>query len=251
LRRRLQGSGEGQERAPAARREEAEKFNVWVAWLNLENLYGQPPGEAAMALFRRALPHVNQKRLYLALLAILERTGRARPPSRPPPRTSSVAQDQEPRCLSERALASRGGRCKLCSVLGTAFTAAAMLGCDACGSTACAQRERERQKRARMAPCLRSRPAEHARVVQTLQDELAAEALRALCRKFGGSAKAWLRQLDYLLRRGEGEAARRALERALAALPTRKHLKARPCASPPVCCSVNGNDSCPTGGPCA
>jgi hypothetical protein len=64
--------------------------------------------------------------------------------------------------------------------------------------------------------------------VQTLQDELAAEALRALCRKFGGSAKAWLRQLDYLLRRGEGEAARRALERALAALPPRKHLKARP-----------------------
>ena len=108
-----------------------------------------------------------------------------------------------------------------------------------------------RARRARMAPCLRSRPAEHARVVQTLQDELAAEALRALCRKFGGSAKAWLRQLDYLLRRGEGEAARRALERALAALPPRKHLKARPHASPPVCCSVDWNDSCPTGGPCA
>ena len=64
-------------------REEGEKFNVWVAWLNLENLYGQPPGEAAMALFRRALPHVNQKRLYLALLAILQRTERARPSPRP------------------------------------------------------------------------------------------------------------------------------------------------------------------------
>lgn len=63
-------------------REEGEKFNVWVAWLNLENLYGQPPGEAAMALFRRALPHVNQKRLYLALLAILQRTERARPPAK-------------------------------------------------------------------------------------------------------------------------------------------------------------------------
>jgi hypothetical protein len=76
-----------------SRREEAEKFNVWVAWLNLENLYGQPPGEAAMALFRRALPHVNQKRLYLALLAILERTGRARAPrARPPtPRPARAA----------------------------------------------------------------------------------------------------------------------------------------------------------------
>ena len=56
---------------------------MWVAWLNLENLYGQPPGEAAMALFRRALPHVNQKRLYLALLAILQRTERARHLSAP------------------------------------------------------------------------------------------------------------------------------------------------------------------------
>ena len=51
---------------------------MWVAWLNLENLYGQPPGEAVMALLRRALPHVNQKRLYLALLSILERTERVR-----------------------------------------------------------------------------------------------------------------------------------------------------------------------------
>ena len=67
------------------RREEGEKFNVWVAWLNLENLYGQPPGEAAMALFRGALPHVNQKRLYLALLAILQRTERARPSPNPEP----------------------------------------------------------------------------------------------------------------------------------------------------------------------
>lgn len=60
------------------------------------------------------------------------------------------------------------------------------------------------------------------------QDELAAEALRAMCRKFGGSAKVWLRQLEHLLRRGEGEAARRLLERALAALPARKHIKACP-----------------------
>ena len=53
-------------------REEREKLNVWVAYLNLENTYGQPPEEAVMKLFQRALQHVDQKKLYLALLAILE-----------------------------------------------------------------------------------------------------------------------------------------------------------------------------------
>ena len=61
-----------------------------------------------------------------------------------------------------------------------------------------------------------------------MQDELAAEAIRAMCRKFGGSAKVWLRALDHALRRGEGESARRTLERALAALPPRKHIKVNP-----------------------
>ncbi len=45
---------------------------MWVAYLNLENTYGQPPDEAVMKLFQRALQHVDQKKLYLALLAILE-----------------------------------------------------------------------------------------------------------------------------------------------------------------------------------
>lgn len=50
---------------------------MWVAWLNLENLYGAPsPDEAVMALFQRALQHCDQKRLYAALLAILQRTGK-------------------------------------------------------------------------------------------------------------------------------------------------------------------------------
>jgi hypothetical protein len=46
------------ERALAAihYREEGEKFNVWLAWLNLENSYGTPdPAAALMALFNRAL----------------------------------------------------------------------------------------------------------------------------------------------------------------------------------------------------
>ncbi len=53
-------------------REEREKLNVWVAYLNLENTFGQPPDEAVMKLFQRALQHVDQKKLYLALLAILD-----------------------------------------------------------------------------------------------------------------------------------------------------------------------------------
>ena len=53
-------------------REEAEKRNVWVAWLNLEARHGDNPQEAVMALFRRALPYTDPERLYLALLSILE-----------------------------------------------------------------------------------------------------------------------------------------------------------------------------------
>lgn len=35
-------------------RKEEDKFNVWLAYLNLENTYGEPPEEAALALFQRA-----------------------------------------------------------------------------------------------------------------------------------------------------------------------------------------------------
>ena len=60
-----------------ARREEGEKFNVWVAWLNLENAYGMPsPEEAAAALLKRALQYSDPKRMYLAALGIFERSGR-------------------------------------------------------------------------------------------------------------------------------------------------------------------------------
>ena len=59
-------------------RQEAEKFNVWVAWLNLENAYGQPPDEAVLALFRRAVAHTDAKKLHLALLGIFQRTDKVR-----------------------------------------------------------------------------------------------------------------------------------------------------------------------------
>ena len=55
-------------------REEDEKFNIWQARLNLEMQYGQPPEEALMKLFQRALSYTNQKKLYLALITILERS---------------------------------------------------------------------------------------------------------------------------------------------------------------------------------
>ena len=41
------------------RKEEA-KFNVWLAYLNLENTYGEPPEEAALALFQRAVQACTQ-----------------------------------------------------------------------------------------------------------------------------------------------------------------------------------------------
>lgn len=60
-------------------RQEQEKFNIWVAWLNLESKYGEPtPEEALTKLFQRALTYCDQKRLYLALVDVLDRTGQVR-----------------------------------------------------------------------------------------------------------------------------------------------------------------------------
>eukprot|EP00250_Pteridium_aquilinum_P021384 c25103_g1_i1 orf=322-6036(-) len=54
-------------------REEGEKLNVWVALLNLENVYGNPAKEATLGVFQRALQYCDPKTLYLALLGIYER----------------------------------------------------------------------------------------------------------------------------------------------------------------------------------
>ncbi|KAG0628431.1 hypothetical protein M758_1G025900 [Ceratodon purpureus] len=53
-------------------REEGEKMNVWIAYLNLENVYGNPPKEAVLTLFNRALQYNDPKKLYFALLGIYE-----------------------------------------------------------------------------------------------------------------------------------------------------------------------------------
>eukprot|EP00873_Tetraselmis_striata_P024001 jgi/Tetstr1/444265/TSEL_032157.t1 len=113
-------------------REESERFNVWVAYINMENLYGEPPEEAVMELLQRALQYTNQKRLYLAALGIFQRTER------------------------------------------TAL-------CD--------------------------------------------QVLKAVCRKFGESAKVWLRAYSYHIECGKPDAAKRALDRGLTSLPNRKHIK--------------------------
>ena len=58
---------------------------------------------------------------------------------------------------------------------------------------------------------------------------MADQTLRALTRKFGGSAKVWLRQMQWHLARDQREQARKTLDRALNALPKRKHIKASCC----------------------
>ena len=49
---------------------------MWAALLNLENAFGSPPEEAAMAAFRRAAAHTDPKKLHLAAAAMFEKSGR-------------------------------------------------------------------------------------------------------------------------------------------------------------------------------
>ncbi|XP_027934865.1 rRNA biogenesis protein RRP5 isoform X2 [Vigna unguiculata] len=55
-------------------REENEKLNIWKAYFNLENKYGNPSQEAVMKVFLRALQYNDPKKVYLALLGMYERT---------------------------------------------------------------------------------------------------------------------------------------------------------------------------------
>ena len=56
-------------------REEQEKLNVWVARLNLENLYGSR--ETLMNKFEEACKLNDAKKMHLQLLAIFEKNGEA------------------------------------------------------------------------------------------------------------------------------------------------------------------------------
>ncbi|XP_061360719.1 rRNA biogenesis protein RRP5 isoform X2 [Gastrolobium bilobum] len=55
-------------------REENEKLNIWKAYFNLENKYGNPREEAVMKVFQRALQYNDPKKVHLALLGMYERT---------------------------------------------------------------------------------------------------------------------------------------------------------------------------------
>ena len=53
-----------------------EKMNVWIMYLNLENVYGKPnPRDAVSKLFKRAVSVANPKKLHLALASTHERSG--------------------------------------------------------------------------------------------------------------------------------------------------------------------------------
>ena len=58
-----------------------------------------------------------------------------------------------------------------------------------------------------------------------LQDELAEQTLKAMCRKFSSSAKTWMRQITWLLSKDQPDAVKRALDKSFNALPSRKHIK--------------------------
>ncbi|KAK9088291.1 hypothetical protein Scep_027373 [Stephania cephalantha] len=53
-------------------REENEKLNVWKAYFNLENEYGDPQEEAIKKVFQRALQYSDPKKVHFALLTIYE-----------------------------------------------------------------------------------------------------------------------------------------------------------------------------------
>lgn len=57
-------------------REQREKFNVWVAYLNLENTFADDPTESAASLFKRAVQQNDGKKMYLAAIDIFERSHR-------------------------------------------------------------------------------------------------------------------------------------------------------------------------------
>ncbi|XP_020589547.1 rRNA biogenesis protein RRP5 isoform X2 [Phalaenopsis equestris] len=54
--------------------EEVERLNIWVAYFNLENAYGNSPEENVERVFKKALQTCDPKKLHLALLGLYERT---------------------------------------------------------------------------------------------------------------------------------------------------------------------------------
>jgi rRNA biogenesis protein RRP5 len=55
-------------------REEGEKFNIWVAFLNMENAFGTD--ESLENLFRRACDYTDKKKMHLHLVSMLIKAGK-------------------------------------------------------------------------------------------------------------------------------------------------------------------------------
>lgn len=60
---------------------------------------------------------------------------------------------------------------------------------------------------------------------RTDKPETAQSVLKSACRKFSGSCKVWARHVAHWVQRGDAEEARRTMDRAVQALPKRKHVK--------------------------
>lgn len=73
-----------------------------------------------------------------------------------------------------------------------------------------------------------------------MQDELAQQVMKAMCRKFTGSSKVWLRAYGHAAERHDSEGARKTLDKSMSALPKRKHIKASPLLLMLHCSSVVG-----------
>lgn len=54
-------------------REEKEKMNIWVAWMNLENKYGSQ--DSLLKVFNQALTYNEPKVVYMKLVDIYEASG--------------------------------------------------------------------------------------------------------------------------------------------------------------------------------
>lgn len=214
-------------------REEAEKFNVWLAYLNLENQYGEEPEEAALKLFQRALQYTEPKKLHLAALAMFERSSR------------TVAAEQLVKAMvrkfggSAKVRSSAMRRVTMCreqhsSLCDLPASMYARLPGDqvvTCmpmiwGLLSNVPMSRDREKRR----CRRRRVA-----MDMWGGVRHWQTQKALLHPFGEAssqfrpcsfaAQVWLRAIGWELRKGEGEGARKMLERGLQSLPRRKHIK--------------------------
>ncbi|KAI7838131.1 hypothetical protein COHA_008062 [Chlorella ohadii] len=150
-------------------REEQEKFNVWVAWLNMENLYGSE--EATLALLSKALAHTDARRMYLAAVDIFDRTQA---------RLLFCPWFFGRLLLPDPPLLAHCGWCQQLS-FGTSYGNA--------------------------------------------KDNLVEQCLKAMTRKFNENPDVWLRAVKFRLSRGDGDGARKTMDRSLQSLPKFEHVR--------------------------